>query len=394
MSHRHTAANVEAITGTGKRQTLFDSEVRNLYLRVNANATDKTWYVQTRTGDGKRRHYRVGPANVLPPSEARKRALAKLREANEGDDLNARKRTERLEAVRSAERTLRKFIEGPYDQQHLSHRPSGEATKARLLAVWSKLLDLDMRTITVPQVHALRAARLKDNKKPQTVNRDVVALKAVLSKAVEWELLDVHPLARLKRLPVEDDKRTRYLTEPERGRLLAALRDKKTPKYLRSLVLVALNTGLRRGELFGLRWTDIKGGVLHVAAATSKMRKSRHVPLNAHALAALAEWRRERGNVIKLDGLVWTSMHASKKNPEGGGRFNNFKRSWKTLLKRAKIAGFTFHDCRHDFASRLVQAGTDLYVVQRLLGHGSGELTQRYAHLAPDNLARAVATLG
>src|SRR5262249_8738303 len=151
-----------------------------------------------------------------------------------------------------------------------------------------------------------------------------------------------------------------YLTDAERGRLIAALEDaKKTPAYLRSLVLIALHTGLRRGELFGMRWANIKNGVLHVAAATSKVRKSRHVPLNATALAVFAKWRKSLGeNVIKLDGLVWPSSRSSKGNPKGGARFTNFKRSWTSLLKRAEVTGFRFHDCRHDFASRLVQSGT------------------------------------
>ena len=140
---------------------------------------------------------------------------------------------------------------------------------------------------------------------------------------------------------------------------------------------------MRRGELFGLTWEQINfpGKQLTVAAGTAKSRRARHIPLNPEAVDVLRRWK---GNAA-VRGLVFPG--------EGGGRFTNINKAWAGLTAAAKLAEFRFHDCRHHFASRLVQQGVDLYAVKELLGHADFAMTQRYAHLAPDHLADAVGRL-
>jgi integrase len=120
-----------------------------------------------------------------------------------------------------------------------------------------------------------------------------------------------------------------------------------------------------------------------VLGDTAKTGEGRVIPLNAQALAVLRELREEK---VPTQTLVFV-------NPDTDDAFTTLKRSWASLVKRAKIAEFTLHDCRHDFASRLVQAGVALDVVRDLLGHSSITLTERYAHLAPHQAASAVAKL-
>lgn len=247
---------------------------------------------------------------------------------------------------------------------------------------------------------------------PSTINRRVGILKSVLSKAALWGCIEQSPLKGMKRLRIDKMGRVRFLSNYEDKRLRGALEDREKEErlkrdrynewlltrhkepipaldgqfvdHLRPLVLLALNTGMRRGEIFNLRWADVhlKGKQLTVRGEQAKSGNTRYLPLNNEAFATLVAWR----NQTTGDGLVFPS-------PTTGERLIHIKRSWAGLLKRAQIHDFRFHDLRHTFASRLVMAGVDLNTVRELLGHSSIDMTLRYAHLAPEHKADAVAKL-
>ena len=150
------------------------------------------------------------------------------------------------------------------------------------------------------------------------------------------------------------------------------------------MVLLSLNAGLRRGELFSLRWENINLGraMLTVQGEMAKSGKTRHVPLNAVAVHVLKNWR-----VRSQDsGLVFA-------NDKTGEAFGHVKRAWANVLILADIKNFRWHDMRHHFASKLVMAGVDLNTVRELLGHADITMTLRYAHLVPEHKANAVAKL-
>ena len=239
-----------------------------------------------------------------------------------------------------------------------------------------------------------------------------MALKAALSKAVEWGLVEPHPLAKVKPSKVDTKAVVRFLSDDEERRLRSALdaRDRRLREqrakwneyrqkyrkgavlpelghfgdHLQPVVLLAVNTGLRRGELFSLTWVDVDLGraILTIRGHTAKSGTTRHVPLNAEALDVLRRWKAQTG---AQGNLVFPA--------EDGERLNNVRKSWAGVLKAAGIRDFRFHDLRHHFASRLVMAGVDLYVVKELLGHSSIQMTERYSHLAPEHKAAAVARL-
>jgi integrase len=135
--------------------------------------------------------------------------------------------------------------------------------------------------------------------------------------------------------------------------------------------------------LFGLSWgaIDLDRAMLTVKADTAKSGSARHMPLNAEAKDVLKRWKK-RGDG---EGLVFPGVE--------GGRMTNVNKSWAALMTKAKLSNFRFHDCRHHFASRLVMAGTSLFVVKTLLGHATIEMTERYSHLAPEHLSDAVEKL-
>jgi integrase len=227
--------------------------------------------------------------------------------------------------------------------------------------------------------------------------------------------LPVHPFAGLKRLKVDEQERVRYLTPEEEGRLRQALltrednlrkardrfnawRKKRKLKplpprteafldHLRPLTIMAINTGMRRGELLTLGWgsVDFHGKLVTITSSTAKSGKARHIPLNDEALEMLRDWRRHLGSPASHEYVFLGPAKVPMK------RINT---AWTSLAKLAKLKDFRFHDCRHHFASRLVQGGTDLNVVRELLGHSDIKTTLRYAHLAPGNLRTAVEKIG
>jgi len=158
--------------------------------------------------------------------------------------------------------------------------------------------------------------------------------------------------------------------------------------HLRPLVLLLLHTGIRFGEACALTWRDVDltGALLTVRGATAKSATTRHVPLNETVLKALKAWTPKGADA---DAYVFPGRKA--------GKLTDIKTAWKELLAHIDgkpIANFRVHDLRHTFASKLVQAGVDLNTVRELLGHRDITMTLRYAHLAPEHRAAAVAKIG
>ena len=133
-----------------------------------------------------------------------------------------------------------------------------------------------------------------------------------------------------------------------------------------------------------MKWPDVDfdRALITIHGHSAKSGRTRYIPLNAEALIALREWR---------------SMHEVSESyvfpGKYGGRLDNVRAAWLRVLKEANIAKFRWHDLRHTFASRLVMKGVDLNTVRELLGHASYQMTLRYAHLAPEHKAAAVAQL-
>jgi integrase len=236
-------------------------------------------------------------------------------------------------------------------------------------------------------------------------------MRSALTKAIEWKLIALHPLATIKAAHVDKIGHVRFLSADEEKRLRAALaarderrraarmkanewrREREYPEWpeygrytdhLTPLVLLAKNTGCRRGELLQLRWRDIdlKSARLTVRGDGAKSGTTRVVALNTEAVSVLTAWKREQA------GEAAYVFHNAEGDSLGG-----IKTAFLKVLEDAKIVGFRFHDLRHDFASKLVQAGVDLNTVRELLGHADLKMTLRYAHLAPEHQAAAVAKL-
>jgi len=208
--------------------------------------------------------------------------------------------------------------------------------------------------------------------KPATVNRELTLFKHMFAKAVEWDLLAANPLRGVRSLRVPT-RLERILELDEEIRLLAACDRVRSP-YLRPAVILALNTGMRRGELLSLQWEQIDfihGRIRILNAKTNSSERS--IPMNSVVSVVLNDLAQK-----KKSDLVFPS------NRRVGERFLDLKKGFKKAVQLAGIAPIRFHDMRHAFASRLVQAEVDIITVQHLLGHAKISMTARYAH-SPNN---------
>ncbi|HRK36045.1 MAG TPA: site-specific integrase [Candidatus Hydrogenedentes bacterium] len=383
---------------------VFDTELPGFSLRVETGGT-MTYYARYRMPDGTRGRVKIGSAAALTPEQARSEAKKKIADATRGHDPAAARRQD-------APVKLGAFIETQYYPNHGQNLRTGKMAQDRMKTAWKDFWNIAMRDITPGKVEQWRASRIAKGMKASTANRYLDDLRSVLSKATEWEVIAEHPLRSLKRIKTDRSAKVRYLSADEEKNLMEAL-DKREERiragresanewrkdrnyvemsdlrrrafadYLKPMILLSLHTGMRRGEVFSLTWSDIDFdlAVLTVRGAVAKSGTTRHIPLNAVALETMKAWREQ----VSAHGLVFPAAN--------GERFDNVKTSWEGLLEEAKITAFRWHDMRHHFASKLVMKGVDLNTVRELLGHSDIAMTLRYAHLAPSVKADAVARL-
>lgn len=233
-------------------------------------------------------------------------------------------------------------------------------------------------------VRAYVSSRLSDGVKVSTVRRELRLASAALNFVrVELELDLSNPFSALALESGEG--RVRWITRDEASSLLVACRQAVRP-HLAIFVVLALNTGARRGELLGLEWSrvDFDNALMLLEPEHTKSRKRRSIPLNDACLMVLREMREWQFERLPSARHVFSWER---------GRITTFKTAWATALRVAGINDFRVHDLRHTCASWLVMAGVPLQVVKDLLGHSSVTVTEKYAHLAPTETRAAVQKL-
>lgn len=274
----------------------------------------------------------------------------------------------------SAPRTVQELVEDFLQATKATKRShSHDVQRARRVnAVFGTQVA---NTVTIKAVEDFKLTLAEEFSEP-TANGYLKLMKAAYNRARRHGWVASNPVSAVK-LYTEHNSRSRCLSVEEEARLLDAL-----PDWLRPLVTVAVHTGMRKGELLGLRWQDVDWATSTVRLPLDKAGTGRSVALNSVARAALLAVKRAPG----VKGLL---VFPSPK----GKRFSNLERYWRPALQEATIPDFRFHDLRHTFASRLAMAGVDLYTLQRAGGWKSQVMVQRYAHLSPDHMRAAVERL-
>lgn len=406
MQLKITKTAVDRLTPSLKPYDVFDTEQTGLVFRLEPSGA-RNWYFAYRIR-GARRRYKIGAFPGVSVEGARSLAKKLAGKVAERIDPQAEREQERAQAARDRISTLRAFLDQKYEPWALQHLKTAKAQLQRIRADFATWLDKPMSSLSELLVEGWRRAELKRGLSRITVNRNLQRLHAVLTKAKDWKVIGSYPFS-VKPLKVDRRGKVRYLTSDEdvalRGALtgrehnLAQARERfnewrqqrgrkrlpvRSGDHLRPMVLLALHTGMRRGELLSARWRHVAGAAIEVPATSAKSGQTRYIPLNTEAVQVLKEWR-ERQTYNDPDDFLFAVTR--------GQRMTTITHAWKAAIKLSKIQGFRFHDLRHTFASRLVMAGVPLNTVRELMGHSDIAMTLRYAHLAPGNLQEAVAKL-
>lgn len=233
--------------------------------------------------------------------------------------------------------------------------------------------------ITVKDIDNYKLLRLQ-RVKPSTVNRELACLSHLFNYAKRQKVFfGENPVSISKLLP-ENNIIERILSIEEEQRLLEC-----SSQELRAIVICALNTGMRKGEILTLRWNNInhENNIITLEHTNTKSKKTRRIPINSNLRTLLKEQKLKGGG---SDHIFLNSKGTPYK------RHDSIKQAFTGACKRANIKGLRFHDLRHTAATRMVEAGVSIVVVNKILGHADLKTTMRYAH-PEDSLKDAVENL-
>lgn len=215
--------------------------------------------------------------------------------------------------------------------------------------------------------------RTKRHLKNSSINRYLEILSKMFNLGIDNGLLAQNPVSKVKKL-LEDNHKIRFLTIEEENKLYKSL-----PDFLKPIVTVALQTGMRKGEILNLQWSNIDFEYGFIELLKTKSGKARKIPISDKLWQVL-------NNQNKNNKYVFI-------NPETGLPYVDIKKSFNKAKEEAGIKDFRFHDLRHTVATRLVEKGIDLLVVMDILGHTNIETTMRYAHPIPKRKSEAISVL-
>ena len=242
--------------------------------------------------------------------------------------------------------------------------------------------DSALSRITARQIEEYKVRRL-EKVTASTFNREFNTIKNLFRKAVEWGHLKDNPTKEVKWIKT-GKQMFRFLSAEEMEPLLGSCAQSGNIQYY-GIVTMALNTGMRKGEILRLRWEDLDFRRRQIRVVNSKDGHTKNydtrvIPMNRSVEALLRKHPRRLDSPYVFQGP--SGLPVTKLN-------YHFTRA----VKRSGIPHVRFHDLRHTFASNLVMKGIDLRTVQELLGHKDMRMTLKYAHLAPDHVRKAVEVL-
>jgi integrase len=364
-----------ACTASQGRVFVRDTECRGLGIEVRSTG-GMTYYLSYRDSRGAQRLHKLANAADVSPQQARvlcERARAAIAMGTDPAEQRAQLRT----AV-----TVAEFFNDSYLPYAKSYKRSWDTDESVFRNHILPVIGADyMDAVTAERV-AVVISRANLRLSAATVNRLLVLLRYMFNLAIRWHTAGVvsNPTAshKLKRL---SNHRERFLSAAETQQLIVAVNASPNP-MLRYIIPFLLLTGARKREVLDARWRDVDRERSFWRIPKTKSGRERNVPLSAAAIALLDTVPRRRH-------CDWIFA-----NPKTLKPYVSIFSSWDTARTAAGLAEVRVHDLRHSFASFLVNAGCSLYEVQKILGHSSVIMTQRYSHLSQDSLLKAASHAG
>ena len=267
-----------------------------------------------------------------------------------------------------------------YSRIHKRSYNDDVSLKNRVLSYFGDCMASEVTEETIERYKSVRRQKkIGDTGKTvsgATINREINFLKGVFTKAIAWKRVKHNPVKGVSLFNEKDRARVRYLTQDEQERLLKA-----APPDLRRIILVALRTGARRGEILAMKWTDVDFVTNQITLPKTKNGQKRYIPLHGDVAELLSKMPRIGAYVFQdRDGepLKWNGHR---------------DRMWEKTIAAAGITDFKFHDLRHCVASTLAMRGASLQAIAAILGHSSTRMSERYAHLSPNHISATLALL-
>ncbi len=263
-----------------------------------------------------------------------------------------------------------------------SYEHYGNVLRKHLLPRFGKL---KLHEVKISHGHELIMALQKKGHNAKGINIILGVMKRVLIEAIKENRLEKNALQYLKRMK-ENPSNDVYMARDEIQKVLEASKG----HYFHSLFIIAINTGMRRGEIAGLCWdrVNFNTGLIEISRLrdrnglgdrTKTYKSRRFIPMNTVV----------RNHLLYLKEKSSSQLVVVDENNEAFD-VNHLFRDFNKFLKKAQIEQhFRFHDLRHTFASHFMMNGGNIYDLQKILGHTSLEMTQRYAHLGPEHLVNA-----
>lgn len=285
----------------------------------------------------------------------------------------------RFHSLSLAKHTLAELVDR-YIESILPTKPQNARNLKQHLLWWKQELGHCLLSDIKPcHIAQKRDELLSQNtfyKRPRsstTVVRYIASLSHAFSIAVkEWEWMDENPILKINK-PKLPQGRIRFLDESEKNRLLDACKQSNSA-YLYPIVVLALTTGMRKGEMLTLNWDDIDFERCTILLRTTKNGERRMIPLIGLSLELLRKLNSDRQSK-----LVFPS-------PKNLDHPLDIRSAWENALQKAGITNFKFHDLRHTAASYLAMNNTSLLEIGALLGHKTVQMTKRYAHLSNEHI--------
>ena len=364
-THRISDKSVKSAAAPKAGNRIFyDTEITGFGLRVTASGQRS--FVLSYRIHGRQRRCTIGQYPDWPVTAARKRAAELKRMVDVGTDpLEVRENARKAPTVRD--------LFERYDADYLPRL--AEKTQRDVRRYFKDMILPKIGSKKVAQVSFTDCEAIHQQvskNAPTSANRAIAALRRSLNLAITWGWIDRNPTKGLELN--QEQKRERFLSVDEIGRLLKAL-DEHPRKDSAEAIKLILLTGCRRGEALGARWDqfDSEFRIWTKPASTTKQRRLHRVPVSAPVTALL----KSRRKLVEGD-YVFPSVE--------GEALKEVRKTWAGVLTEAKIEGVRLHDLRHTFASVAVSQGHSLPIVGAMLGHSQPQTTARYAHLYDDPL--------